>query len=202
MPTLDNVLRIDRCPHCNVDHPNFTMRAEFDTASSEGRDKRRWRIYGCTRCGGVVTAAAQQPGGHVSRLFPDVSAVDEALPDRARSYLQQAVQSLHAPARAVMLAASAVDAMLKAKSYTDGSLYTRINKAAKDHLITSDMAAWAHDVRLDANDQRHSDAAVDLPSEGDAQRCVEFARALGQFLFVLPARITRGREEATQTKST
>ena len=97
-----------------------------------------------------------------------------------------------------MLAASAVDAMLKTKSYTEGSLHTRINKAATDHLITSDMAEWAHDVRLDANDQRHSDTAADLPTEEDARRCVDFARALGEFLFALPARVKRGREEAVR----
>ena len=34
-----------------------------------------------------------------------------------------------------MLAASAVDAMLKEKGYIDGSLYARINKAAEEHLI-------------------------------------------------------------------
>jgi len=97
-----------------------------------------------------------------------------------------------------MLAGSAVDAMLKDKSYTEGSLYTRINKAAKDHLITSDMASWAHEVRLDANEQCHSDTQAELPTEEDARRAAEFARALGQFLFALSARVTRGREEAAQ----
>lgn len=51
-----------------------------------------------------------------------------------------------------MLAASAVDALLKLKGYTAGSLYARIEKAAEDHVITQDMAKWAHEVRLDAND--------------------------------------------------
>jgi Domain of unknown function (DUF4145) len=55
-----------------------------------------------------------------------------------------------------MLAASAVDAMLKHKNYTVGSLKDRIDKAANDHLITSEMAAWAHEIRLDANDERHA----------------------------------------------
>ncbi len=52
-----------------------------------------------------------------------------------------------------MLAASSIDAMLKEKGYKVGGLYDRIKQAAKDHLITDEMAAWAHDVRLDANDQ-------------------------------------------------
>lgn len=91
-----------------------------------------------------------------------------------------------------MLAATAVDAMLKARGYPSGTLNQRIEKAAADHVITADMAQWAHDVRLDANDQRHADENAELPSDADAKRCVEFAQALAEFLFVLPARVQRG----------
>jgi len=91
-----------------------------------------------------------------------------------------------------MLSASAVDAMLKIKGYTEGSLYLRIEKAVEDHLITNEMATWAHEVRLDANDQRHADQAATLPTQQDATRVIEFASALAEFLFVLPSRIQRG----------
>ena len=73
--------------------------------------------------------------------FPSSPEVDEALPEKARTYLRQALNSLSAPAGAVMLAASAVDAMLKGKGLKEGSLYSRIDKAATDHLITKEMAA-------------------------------------------------------------
>ncbi len=94
-----------------------------------------------------------------------------------------------------MLAASSIDAMLKEKGYKDGSLYDRIKQAAKDHLITEEMAVWAHDVRLDANDQRHADDQASLPDEEDASKCIEFAQALAEFLFALPARVERGRKK-------
>ena len=55
------------------------------------------------------------------------------------------------------------------------------------------MAAWAHEVRLDANDQRHADEGAPLPAEADAAKVIEFAKALAEFLFVLPARVARGR---------
>jgi hypothetical protein len=102
--------------------------------------------------------------------------------------------SQHAPAGAVMLAASAVDAMLKDMGYKDGSLNTRIDSAARSHLITAEMAAWAHEIRLDANDQRHADEAAALPNAVDAAKVIEFASALAQFLYVLPARVERGRK--------
>jgi hypothetical protein len=95
-----------------------------------------------------------------------------------------------------MLAASAVDAMLKAKSLSDGSLYARINQAAQAHLITDDMAEWAHAVRLDANEQRHADENSVHHTTETATRAVDFVTALGDILFVLPARVQRGRAEA------
>jgi len=93
-----------------------------------------------------------------------------------------------------MLTASAVDAMLKDKGYKEGSLNSRIDSAAKDHLITAEMAAWAHEIRLEANDQRHADESAALPSATDAQKVIEFATALAQFMYVLPARVERGRK--------
>lgn len=81
-----------------------------------------------------------------------------------RESLSQAIGSQHAPAGAVMLTGSAVDAMLKDKGYKDGTLNAQIDATAKDHLITAEMAAWAHEIRLNANDQRHADESTPLPS--------------------------------------
>jgi hypothetical protein len=98
-----------------------------------------------------------------------------------------------------MLTASAIDAMLKDKGFKEGSLRQRIDLAASAHLITQEMAAWAHEVRLDANDQRHADDDAPLPDSADADKAIEFAGALAQFLYVLPARVARGRAPANKT---
>lgn len=148
--------------------------------------------YVCGNCGGITTAWAYGWGKEVREYFPMPKAVAQDLPAKAKAYLSQAIESLSSPAAAVMVAASAVDAMLKAKGYKEGTLYERIEKAAKDHLITDDMAKWAHQVRLEANDQRHADEEATLPMQADAEKVVDFAQALGQFLFVLPAQVTRG----------
>jgi hypothetical protein len=199
MPALLEVLDLETCPHCGVDHPNLSSvnKDAIPTTSYDGRNSRYWRVYLCKRCGGLVTAASNQESGWVYEFYPRLADIDEAIPEPTRSYLKQAKESLHAPAGSVMLCASAVDSMLKAKSYAKGSLYERINKAAEDHLITREMAQWAHDVRLDANELRHADEKAPLPSSEDAQRCLDFALALGEFLFVLPSRVRRGLESAT-----
>jgi hypothetical protein len=140
---------------------------------------------------------ASSPGSEsedITVIWPAPQEVAEVVPARAREFLSQSIASQHAPAGSVMLAASAVDAMLKEKGLKDGSLNSRIDTAAQTHLITQEMAAWAHEVRLDANDQRHADEGAALPNESDAKKAIEFANALAQFLFVLPARVDRGRK--------
>lgn len=197
MLLLKEQLELPRCPHCSVDSPNLVTATQLSTNAANGGSKRDWRIYKCVRCGGLITAAAVQGRLEISEYYPKTKAVAQELPERARDFLLQAMNSLHAPAGAVMLAASSVDPMLKAKGYTEGKLYGRINKAIKDSLITKEMGDWAHEVRLDANDQRHADEEAKIPEENDARRAIDFASALGDFLFVFPSRIDRGLQEAT-----
>ena len=143
-----------------------------------------------------MTASASNDEGYVTQVFPNEEQVDTEIPERARKFLVQAIDSIHAPDGAIMLAASAVDAMLKQKGYKDGTLNERINKAEKDNLVTTEMAKWAHQVRIDANDPRHADVNASPTTEQDAKRCVEFAKALVLFMFTLPARVTRGIEDS------
>lgn len=197
MTDLTQQLDLERCPHCSVDRPSLHMVNQVETADYRGANHRFWRVYKCLRCGGAITAGSVAGWDqYVSEIYPNSKDVDSSLPDRAREYLAQALNSLHSPSGAVMLAASAVDAMLKARDYKTGTLYARIDKAAKDHVITDDMAKWAHDVRLDANDQRHADEVAPLPTPEDATRAVNFAAALGEFMFALPARVRRGIADA------
>jgi len=195
---LRTKLDLPRCPHCGVDMPNLGFMGEFVPADFQN-NKKFWRVYSCSRCAGTVTARGLGWDQEVIEVYPDKNIdLSDDIPERARTFLQQAVDSNRSPSGAVMLAASAVDAMLKAKDLKTGNLFDRINQAADQHLITAEMAQWAHDVRLDANDQRHADENAPLPTPEDAKRVVEFALALGQFMFVLPARVQRGIQSTKQ----
>lgn len=198
MPDLLRQLVLDRCPYCQIDTPSLLERNGELTVSLEG-NRRYWKWYVCSRCGGMVTAASTHENGPTVLIYPKPVEVDEEIQGSAREYLSQAIQSQHAPSGAVMLANSSIDAILKGKGYREGSLYQRINKAAEDHLITEEMARWAHEVRLDANEPRHADEEAPMATPSDANRCIEFAQALAQFLIVLPARVQRGIEHATST---
>ena len=202
MPILGVQLELPRCPHCNVDHPSLNaLNTGLSTKNYRGGAHRIWKIYSCTRCGGVVTAAAFQDAGETIEMYPQPAVVNDSIPVRAREYLQQALDTLNSPAGSVMLSSSAIDAMLKAKGYKEGTLYARIKKAAEEHVITEGMAEWAHKVRLDANDQRHSDDAAPLPDSQDARRSIDFAMALAQFMFVLSEMVNKGLKDAQQPKA-
>jgi hypothetical protein len=188
-------LPLDRCPHCNIAKPLARYQWQNESKDYRGGNQRLWYVYCCESCGGMLlTSSPAVQNAEISNIWPSPFSVSETIPARARDFLTQAVASLHAPAGAVMLTASAVDSMLKDKGYKDGTLNSRIDSAAKDQLITGEMATWAHEIRLDANDQRHADEAAPLPSAADANKVIEFANALAQFLYVLPARVERGRK--------
>ena len=191
-------LPLERCNHCNVAAPTMTLQAQKVTRTFDGSNERMWCTYSCNSCGGLALAVSghsANPGivFAVTEIWPKQTDVSEAVPRRARELLKQAIASIHAPSGAVLLTASAIDAMLKDRGYKEGSLSKRINLAADAHLITKEMATWAHEIRLDANDERHADESAVMPSTEDAEKSIEFANALAQFLYVLPARVERGR---------
>jgi Domain of unknown function (DUF4145) len=198
---LQQQLPLERCPHCRIHLPSLNQQGStIQTQAFNGGNPRHWGVYICRACGGLVVAwAGGVPTAPIQEVLPKQDELGDELPLSARKYLHQAQESLHSPDGAVMLAASAVDAMLKAKDYEKGSLYSRIDKAAADHLITPDMALWAHHVRLEANNPRHVDDDEPHATPEGARQAVEFAVALANILFVLPSRVTRGLKEAGGT---
>lgn len=195
---LSSQLDVDFCPHCGKANPTLKTSSNFlNTKNHLGECPRCWGIYVCSSCGGVVTAFSWVVDGEagllpIVKIYPEIPTISDLIPTKPREFLQQAQNSLHAPAGAIMLSSSAIDAMLKEKNYKDGSLYDRIDRAAKEHLITEGMAQWAHQVRLEANDQRHADQEAPLPNEKDANLAFDFAVAFAEYLFVLPAKVSRG----------
>lgn len=198
---------IGRCPHCGIASPNLARvwaSVGFTPHTDDGPD-RMWGAYICQSCGSVITLRGMTRSGQsganslpLDAIFPPAAQAHQDIPDSARRYLQQAYETLHAPDAAAMIAGSAVDAMLKHKGYQSGSLYSRIDKALEENVLTKGMADWAHSVRLGSNRPRHADAERPHVSNDEAKQSVDFAEALAHFLFVLTARINRGIEAAEQ----
>jgi len=195
-------LYLARCPHCGIAKPNLNVAWQAVTkGSDETGGEFHWASFVCSTCGSVTTARGAwrhmiDPHSPI-QTYPTQREAHEDLPPQARRYLDQAFQTLAAPDAAAMVAGSAVDAMLKHLGYESGSVYARIDQAKSDGLLTSGMAEWAHSVRLGANRPRHADKDAPHVSPAEARQSVDFAEALGNFLFVLTARVNRGIEEAT-----
>jgi hypothetical protein len=161
---------------------------------------RRWAIYVVTCCN--VPLLAVGPQGNIAAdapieaIYPTAAAAAVEIPEPARTYLQEALETPHAPNSAAMAAGSAVDAMLKSRGLTKGTVNERIDEAVRQQILTPEMAEWAHRVRFVSNQPRHADTENSLVTPPQAQHSVEFAEALGQFLFVLPSRVKKGIEAA------
>lgn len=210
---LGDKLALRRCPHCRVAQPLLTiLNLEREVADTSNI----WCAYECSNCASLVTAKGHEEitrptGGnarhvyYVDAVFPSLQSADEELPEPARSYLDQAHRTVgEAHDAAAMVASSSVDAMLKDKGFDDSSksLHDRIDEAVAAHLLTDAMGEWAHKVRLVSNDPRHADADNPHVSPEQARIVVEFAEALGQFLYVLPSRVARGMSDADRAADT
>lgn len=202
MDRLGSPLRlVKRCPHCGIAHPDiyFIHAPQEPLRRGDGGQVARWGMYGCSTCGSAILAEGNPAEGSINnpqviRYIPEAKQAHGDLPDSAMRYLDQAMQSLQSPDAAAVMAGSAVDAMLKQIGYEKGSVYSRIDEALKQNRITEGMAEWAHSVRLGANRPRHVDKDAPHVSMSEAAQSVEFAEALGNFLFVLTAKIQRGIE--------
>ncbi|MEI5681375.1 MULTISPECIES: DUF4145 domain-containing protein [unclassified Mesorhizobium] len=157
-----------------------------------------WAAFRCNSCRSVIAVQMVWDDDQMKalRVWPDAKTAHEDIPQPARTFLQQAYETLQAPDAAAVMAGSAVDGMLKAIGYEKGSLYERIDQALTANLLTQGMADWAHSVRLGSNRPRHADKDRPHVTPDEAKQSVDFAEALGNFLFVLTARIDRGIKAA------
>jgi len=192
-------LELDRCPWCITAKPSLHRVHHSDTNNSP----EYWAIYECSRCRKIVLAYFFDNGDTVAlEYYPDNAPhINEHIPERARLLLKQAQDTIQSPDASIMVCASALDIMLQeiGRNKSEGNLAARIKKAAEENQITKGMADWAHEVRMVANDNRHPDLSQPSATIENASLCLEFALALAEILFVLPARVKKGIAEAKST---
>lgn len=179
---------LDQCPQCGVTKPLLIRVWESN------REEFNRGVYLCTKCKEFTLVEFDKWNNGIFKFHPEHKKISPEIKGKAFSFLKQAKETMHAPSGSIMLSNSAIDDMLKQKGYEKGRLVDRIDQAADEHLITKDMALWAHEVRFESNDERHADKEEKLPSTEEANLLFEFAMAFAEYLFVLPARIKRGKE--------
>lgn len=194
---------IQRCPHCNIADPNLGNPENFST---QGRrtSQRFWAKLLCNSCGGVILIEYKNQGNpEILEMWPEEELIDETIPDRPADLLEQALKSFESnPVGSIVTTSAAIDAMLNDRGYTEetartrlkgtkkkSDLFNRIQLMAEDHLITPDMADWAHVVRKWANIQRHQNDKTPLPTQEEAEEVYYFAEIFSEYLYVLPQRV-------------
>lgn len=197
------VYGIKRCSQCGVATPLLSLIGKPTRHVQRGYDTYWYFTTECSRCRHHILFYGLNSGDENSDIdvvshFPPLKTADESLPPKALKFLQQAFESKHAPDGALMLSASAIDAMLKEKGYNNDTLYKRIKAATESGLLTKDMSDWAHEIRLSANEPRHADDDFDGATPKDAEQILEFAVALGEYLFILPERVKKWKEKAQE----
>ena len=189
---------VPRCPYCAISAPQILLIHSPDLVRPlDGSAPAKWAAYGCTSCASWLVVKGDPNEFNIANpriieIIPGFPQAHEDLPERARRFLDQAMQTLAESDASAVMSGSAVDAMLKELGYEKGSVYERIDKAVKDRHLTEAMGEWAHSVRLGSNRPRHADDVNPHMSLAEARQSLEFAEALGQFLFVLTAKINRG----------
>src|SRR5262245_33993757 len=113
LPTLhfSKYLHLEtRCPHCSI--PNAGFAQWWTSAGVVPRGSpgtvHKWVSYFCKYCGGGILAKgvandSAESAGIIERI-PTPKAVHEDVPEPARTYLHQAMETLHAPDAAAVMA--------------------------------------------------------------------------------------------------
>lgn len=200
---------VHQCAHCGARNSAMSVRGAFQNP----RTLTDWSVFAtCEACGnGSVafvaantTSANANPSGYtgdlstathsyrVQDVFPkhaDTSA-PESVPPAATKAFQEGAENLHDGryTSAIAMFRRALDVGLKEfPSDIDAwRLEKRIDKLADAGLITKDLQAWAHKIRLEGNDAVHE---LDDPSKEQANEVHLFTELLLTYLFTLPAKI-------------
>ncbi len=114
-------------------------------------------------------------------------------PENVARFFEQAIDNLpkNWDAAASMFR-KALDTGLKSKfPEMKGTLYNRIEEAAKKQDLTPALAEWAHQIRLGGNDAAHEEEPI---SKNDAAELSKFTRLVFLYLFTLPGMLEEAQK--------
>lgn len=133
------------------------------------------------------------PAMGVGREFPDVPEDISAAAGEAYQCL-----SISALRAAVLLARSVIEATAKAKGFTTGQLFHKIEALHEAKLVREHVKDAAHEVRHLGNDMAHGDFVDSVTSE-EAEEVLQLMSEVLDEVFQSPARVQR-RRAARQAK--
>ena len=190
------------CPYCKTRNVSLEVTGNYDRPQVSGAYER-YSLLACGFCGRAALGIFSGPDrGRIldARFLVDIHPQPDMppkhLPDQVSQRYSEAVSIVGtAPEAAGMMFRKTLEIALKTIRPDDtGSLKTRIDLAAKAGAITTDLAEWAHRIRLDGNDAAHEE---DPFSPDEVNALHRFTELVLMYLFSLPGML----EEWRSTKS-
>ena len=179
-----NVFKND-CPHCGAKSVAFTISVEKEIKGVPSGPGWIWDTFAqCGHCRrGIVatfevSAQRESPSKYAKKRLLYIapkrlsSTAPKHTPENVARFFEQAMDNLPKNWDAAgSMFRKALDTGLKSKfSEIEGSLHDRIKEAAEKQMLTPDLAAWAHQIRLGGNEAAHEGRAV------RGRRCEEITR--------------------------
>ena len=193
----------ENCPRCGTQNVAFTILHET-LCDQHGSFWDTFAQCGYCNRGIVATfetynkrepsvAFGQSRLLSIAPPLPDTGAPNYT-PQNVARFFEQAMDNLPSNWDAAGgMFRKALDTGLKSKfPKMKGTLYARIDEAAKKQDLTPELAKWAHEIRLGGNDAAHEEK---LFSEKDAKNLAVFTQLVFQYLFMLPGMLSEARSD-------
>ena len=184
------------CPHCG------TARVGFELVNESWLPRHEcWHVCArCNHCVGLVVLNLKShreeedaPSDYytsdpalfeIKEMYPEsVAKIPDHLPEDVERLFRQGADNLPAnPDAAGAMFRKTLEAILRDKcAATTGTLIKRIDKAAELGVLTSDLAGYAHTIRLEGNEAAHG-----TYDEADAVQLHSLVRLVLNYVYTLP----------------
>lgn len=202
------------CPRCGTRSVAFRLLGQHRWHGDEDSEDRFFDVFGeCGHCnrGVILTykigygeADPLQQGMHqflssdgLLEIAPEPASTGapQHTPNRVADLFRQGRESLNSGSwdAAGAMFRKAVEIGLKVRFPDINPEWRpdkRIKKAADDHLLTSDLAEWAHRIRYMGNEAVHEDVFT----EAQAREMSAFTEIMLQYMFTLPGKLSAARD--------
>ena len=198
------------CPHCGTRRVSFSIVCESPRLKHQ--DSNVWDcLADCANCTCSVLAVffmcddlrpteaafRRDLARHeLLRVSPSGPRIPEYVPENIAAFYDQGLDSLYRnfDAAGAMFRKS-LDIALRMKfPDVEGSLKQRIDRAAKQHMLTEDLAEWSHRIRLGGNTAIHEDRPY---TQEEAQHLQVFCDLVLRYLFTLPGMLAKARQSVS-----
>jgi len=177
-----------KCPFCGV-------LAEF-ILIAQANDQRNWShfVSQCRHCGRAVYSATWANDPDQITYPTGRAAPSQDLPAEVRDCLDEAIKSLDAgaPKASALMTRSAIQAAMRQQQANGKTLWAEIEDLAERNVLPPALREWAHEIRDGANPAAHPKDGEQVTRE-DGLELLALAEALFEYLYIVPADITRRR---------